>query len=361
MDKLQQARKQINEIDKELAKLFEKRMDAVKLVAEHKREHSLPVLNATREQEVIKRGLEYIESPDIKDYYVNFAKHTMELSKQYQRRILSGNKVAYCGVEGAFAHIAATRIFKQAEYFKYDSFSSAYKAVETGECDCAVLPIENSYSGDVDHVMDLGFFVSLYISGIYDLEITQNLIGLKGTHASDVKKVISHPQALSQCAEYIKEHNLEKIESSNTAVSAKHVLELGDKTVAAIASEETAKLYGLEVLDRAINQSRTNSTRFAVFTRTLQQSENCNRFIMYFTVRHEAGSLSKAIAVFAENNLNLQALKSRPTKGENFVYYFYVEGEGNLAGDSGKVIIDKLKKQCDNLKVIGIYDKELKI
>ena len=219
-EKLELARETINEIDSEMAKLFEKRMQAVKLVAEVKRQEGLPVLNTAREQEVINRNLELVTDPDVKDYYVNFIKDTMALSRDYQRRLMKGMKIAYCGVEGAFAHIASSRIFPDGELVSFGSFKEAYKAVEAGECDCAVLPIENSYAGDVAQVMDLSFFGSLYINGVYDLEITQNLLGVKGATIGDIKTVVSHPQALDQCAEYITEKGFNRVEASNTAMAA---------------------------------------------------------------------------------------------------------------------------------------------
>lgn len=360
-DKLEKAREAINEIDGKMAKLFQERMQAVKVVAEVKRAEGLPVLNAAREQEVINRNLELVEEPDIKDYYVNFIKETMNLSRDYQRRLISGMKVAYCGVEGAFAHIAATRIFEDGEPISFGSFKEAYKAVEDGLCDCAVLPIENSYAGDVAQVMDLSFFGSLYINGVYDLEITQNLLGVKGASVGDIKTVISHPQALDQSAEYIAEKGFNKIETSNTAKAAKEVAQKGDKSVAAIASEETAKLYGLEILERSINKSSKNTTRFAVFSRTPKRSDRDKHLIMFFCVKNEPGSLSKAVSVIGENGVNMQALKSRPTKDHSFNYYFYVEGIGDLKEQNIKRLEENLATQCSDLKIVGTYSNEEKI
>ncbi len=359
MDKLEEARQKINEIDKSMAELFCRRMDAVKQVAESKQALGLPVLNLKREDEVIKRNTKYVESPELRSYYINFLKYTMDLSKSYQHRLLKGVRVAYSGVPGAFANIAAKRIFPDGIPVAYDGFRAAYNAVESGECDCAVLPIENSFAGDVTQVMDLSFFGTLFINGVYDLEIMQNLIGLPDASVRDVTEVISHPQALGQCDEYIRAHGFVKTEASNTAAAALAVAQKGDKSVAAIASEETAKLYNLQVLERAINQSANNTTRFAVFSRIKNESEKDRRFIMFFTVNNTAGSLGAAISVLGKHGLNLRALKSRPTKSLSWEYYFFAEGDGNLTGDNGRQIIKELKEQCSSLKVIGSYQKEI--
>ncbi|MBQ4267899.1 MAG: chorismate mutase, partial [Clostridia bacterium] len=161
MEKLLKAREIINETDKAIAELFEKRMEAVKLVAEYKKERGLPVFDASREDAVVKGNLQYINDEEIKEFYVPFLKETMNISKRFQHRILEGLNVAYSGVEGAFAHIAAGRIFPDGNRISYPDFKAAYDAVEKGECDCAVLPIENSRAGEVGNVIDLLFSGSL--------------------------------------------------------------------------------------------------------------------------------------------------------------------------------------------------------
>ena len=249
MNKLEEARKSINEIDKEMAELFVKRMEAAKLISEYKMERGLPILDQNRENEVIAKNSKFVEDETLRSYYVNFLKDTMSISRKYQQMLQEGLKVAYSGVEGAFANIAAKNIFPSAKHVPFGDFTSAYEAVVSGECDCAVLPIENSYAGEVSQVIDLMFQGNLYINGIYDLEVTHNLLGLPGAALDDIKTVISHPQALEQCAKYIKKHGFEAVRANNTAIAAQKVSEGGDKTVAAIASRDTAKLYGLNVLE----------------------------------------------------------------------------------------------------------------
>ena len=218
-NKLEQARKIISEVDSEMARLFVKRMRAVELVCEHKMEHGLPILDQKREDEVIERGSALVEDELLRGYYIDYLKHMMSISRAYQQRMQSGLKVAYSGVEGAFAHIAAGRIFPGGSCVSYSDFKAAYDSVVKGESDVAVLPIENSYAGEVGQTIDLIFSGSLSINGIYELEIHQNLLGVPGATVDDVKRVTSHPQALSQCHDYIQMRGFEAEEANNTALA----------------------------------------------------------------------------------------------------------------------------------------------
>ncbi len=362
MTKLENAREEIVKIDKEMARLFERRMDLSRAVAEVKRQSGMPVLDAEREKALLTKNTLLIENEEYRSYYVDFLQGTMDISKRYQSRILDGRKIAYSGVEGAFAWIATKRIFPVGKAVAYKSFEAAYKAVIDGECDCCVLPIENSYAGDVAQVMDLAFLGGLFINGIYDLEIMQNLLAVSGAKISDIKEVISHPQALDQCAKYIDSHGFKRLEAPNTAAAAKSLSESGRLDAAVIASKETADLWGLSVLEKDINEARDNTTRFAVFSKTpISPNKNDGQFIMYFTVKHEAGALGRAVQVIGKNGFNLRALKSRPTKEKNWEYYFYVEGEGNIHSESGKNMLRELNEVCSSIKIAGSFGKEKKL
>ena len=280
MNKLDEARKIINEIDEQIATLFEKRMNAAKMVAEYKKENGLPIFDSNRELEVINKNVKHINDETIKEYYVNFQKELMNISKLYQSRLLNGLKVAYSGVSGAFAHIASIKMFPNAEYVSYNDFQEAYKAVENGTCDVCVLPLENSYAGDVGVVMDLMFSGSLYLNQLMELEIVQNLVAKKGTEKRQIKKVISHQQALTQCSEYIKEHGYLEEEANNTALAAKLVAESNDESIAAIASSDTAQLYNLEIIESNINSSFNNTTRFGAFSRCLNTYKTTNKMAL---------------------------------------------------------------------------------
>ncbi len=360
MTELEKARQTINQVDKEMARLFEKRMQAVKEVAEYKKLHGMQVFDSTREAEVIKRNSNLLQNEELKSYFINFIQSNMDISKKYQHRLLEGMKVAFSGVEGAFANIAANRVFPDAKAIPYPDFKSAYNSVVEGECDCVILPIENSHNGDVGQVMDLAFFGPLYINGVYDISVVQNLLAIKGTTMDQIKEVISHPQALGQCASYIKKHGFKATEAVNTAVAAKQVSEMGRHDIAAIASDEAAQKYGLKKLEAHINESNNNTTRFAVFSRTAKApSVADNHFIMLFTVLNEAGALGQAVSIIGENGFNLKALKSRPTKELIWSYYFFAEGEGNINSENGKKMLKELSQRCSEIRIVGSFEKEI--
>ncbi len=362
MNTLDKARNIINAADAEIARLFEQRMDAVKMVAEYKKQHGIPVDDFGREAVIIDKNSQSIQNDDYRSYYVDFLRSTIDISKKFQHRLLDGMRVAYSGVEGAFANIAAQRIFPDATCVGYPDFAAAYNAALRGECDCALLPVENSHNGDVGKVLDLAFFGDLYISGVYEAEITQNLLAVKGATLDGIKEVISHPQALGQCSAYIEKHGFVPIEAVNTAVAAKSVAESGRTDIAAIASEEAALKFGLQKLEGHINESSSNTTRFAVFSRDRRDfAANDKHFIMLFTVKNTAGSLGRAVSVIGEHGFNLRALKSRPTKDLSWDYYFYVEGEGNLGTFEGKAMLAELSNCCNSVKIIATYEKEHKI
>lgn len=357
MDKLIKAREEIEIIDRDMAELFVKRMHAVESVSKYKIEHGLPVYDRQREESLIAKNSSLINDDKLRPYYISFLRDTMKISRRYQEKLANGMKVAFSGVPGAFASIAAGKIFENAIQVPYPDFKSAYTAVVEGDCDCAVLPIENSTTGEVGQVLDMMFSGPLYVSGVYNLSITQHLMAIPGTKLSDIKKVISHPQALSQCAPYIRKHNFEQSEYVNTAMAAQFVKQQNCHSLAAIASEETASLYGLEIIEKNINEASQNTTRFAVLTRTHINDGNTSdkHSILMFTVRNEAGSLAKAINIIGLFGYNLRCLRSRPMKELLWQYYFYAEAEGDLTSDNGKQLMAALSGCCDKLKMFGSF------
>lgn len=363
MNELEETRKKIGAIDAEMTRLFVDRMHLAEEVAAYKKEKGLPVLDSVREAAVLDRNLQYIEDPVLREYYVPFIKNLMACSSAYQTRILEGMKVAYCGVPGAFAHIAAKRLYPSASLVSFRDFESAYKACESGQADAAVLPLENSFAGDVGNVMDLAFSGSLYVNQMIDVEVCQNLLGVKGARKEDVKTVVSHRQALAQCNAYIREHGYEVLELSNTAVAARHVAELNDPSVAAIASEEAAELYGLEVLEHHANTSSGNTTRFATFTRTRNMPSGRTKmdehFILVFTVLNEAGALAKTLNIIGSHGFNMCNLHSRPMKDLMWNYFFFVELEGNINTPDGEDLMLQLGTVCEKLKLLGTYRRQV--
>lgn len=354
-----EARKNIDQIDREMAELFAERMQAAAVVAAYKEEHGLPVEDKAREAEMIARNTERLP-PAYRPYYRNFLVGTITESKRYQRLLVSGLRVAYSGVEGAFAHVATMRIFGEpGEKVACPDFATAYRSVESGACHCAVLPIENSYAGDVGQVMDLAWRGSLTISGIYDLPLSQCLLAKPGVTLAEVREVVSHPQALAQCQPYLRRQGWIQTTAVNTAVAARTVAAGERREVAVIAARETAELYGLQVLENDINEQKSNTTRFAVFsTAACEIKPSDNHFVLLFSCKNQPGALGDAISVISRHDYNLKCLKSHPTGVENWAYYFYAEGEGNLGTEAGQTMRRELERVCNSVRVLGSFSGE---
>ena len=362
MKELEEIRKSIGAVDEKMARLFVERMELVGQVAAYKKANGLPVKDPAREAAVLDRNIRLVGDPVMQEYYVPFMKDVMSCARAYEERLMDEMKVAYCGVPGAFAHIAAKRLYPTARLVAFQDFESAYKACENGETDAAILPLENSFAGDVGSVMDMAFSGSLYVNRMIDVEVSQNLLGVKGAKKEDVRKVVSHPQALAQCVRYVRESGYDVVEMSNTAAAAKYVAELGDPSVAAIASAEAADLYGLEVIERRVNTSSGNTTRFATFSRTRNMPEGRGRmdeyFVLVFTVANEAGSLAKTLNIIGSHGFNMCNLHSRPMKELMWNYYFFVELEGNVNTPDGEDLLVQLGSVCEKLKLLGTYKRD---
>ena len=262
MDALEQARRTIDAVDAQLAALFEQRMAAVLEVANYKQAHGLPIFDAAREAVVLEKAAARISDPALRPFYRDHVQNMMDVAKQYEALVLGRNRAAYQGVEGAFAHIALRALFPHAEAVKYPTWDEVFAAVERGDAAYGVVPFENSHAGDVSAVLDLCYnHPELWVVEVYDLPISQNLLVLPGTQLTQVRHVYSHQQAIAQSETFLKQFRLPVTAMPNTAMAAKFVAESGDPTLAAIASRETAELYGLQVL---VPLSATNLAAMAV-------------------------------------------------------------------------------------------------
>ena len=359
-DELNESRKEIDEIDSQMAELFERRMSAAQNIAKYKSERGMPIFDPEREDKIIRRNSEKIADDETRGYYTAFLRETMRLSREYQRRLMQGMRIAYSGIEGAFAYIAAEKIFPGAQKKSFGSFKAAYDSVVDGECDAAVLPLENSSAGEVGQVTDLLFSGPLYMNGTSEIAVLHDLIAVPGTKLEDVTTVVSHPQALTQCSKFIRKNGYKEIAYANTALAAKYVAELNDPHTAAIASEDSADLYGLKVLVSRINESYTNTTRFAVLSRSENRNSSSMHgasFALMFTVKNEAGALARALNIIGAHDFNLRVLRSRPMKELMWQYYFYVEAEGNVHTAGGRSMMEELGVCCDKLKLLGSFIK----
>lgn len=356
MQDLKDIRTQIDSIDSQMLSLFEQRMRLSREVAEFKMSKALPVRDIEREQAIISSRSAQVSDDDVREYYGQFQRQVIDLSCQYQERLMQGLKVAYSGLPGAFSHSAAMRMFPSAKYIAFNGFPQAYEACSNGECDIAVLPLENSFAGGVSAVTDLMFGGSLCVNQVIEVEAGQNLLAPEGASLESIKDVLSHPQALSQCSQFLRERGYTPHEASNTAIAAQIVAQRADPTLAAIASSDCAKLYGLQILAPRINVSSTNTTRFGAFSRSLSSnSQSASHFILMFTVRNEAGSLSSALNIIGAHGFNMSCLRSRPLPNHKWNYYFYLELDGRVSSSEGREMMLELSTICEQLKLVGSF------
>ncbi|MCR4788810.1 MAG: chorismate mutase [Lachnospiraceae bacterium] len=363
MERIEELRKNIDEIDKKMAALFEERMKVSYGIGMYKKANGIPVKDVEREKKVIKNNSKYIKDPSIRGYYEEFITDIMHISKVYQQKQMGDIRISYSGIEGSFASIACSKIMPMAQRISYGSFADAYDAVVKNECDMAVLPIENSFAGEVGQVTDLIFGGDLVITGIYELPISHCLLGPENSTRDSIKTVISHPQAISQCNKFIERNHLRTIPYENTAIAAKEVADRNDITMGAIASISTAKLYGLKILEYDINDSKDNITRFAVLKKYNGEPADPkdNTFILMFTVKNAAGTLARAISVMGEHGFSMRVIRSRPLKKKNWQYFFYAEVEGKISSKSAEAMIADLKKECEFIKIIGTFNPGVKL
>ena len=354
MNQLDKAREKINAIDVQIRELFEQRMKSVEEVAEYKLKNNMKIFDPDREAEVIEKNSIKMQNEKLKPYYREYIQAVMDISKSYQESIVNCDTYGYQGVLGAFSHIATQRLFPHGKMKNYAAFEGAVKGVLNHEIAKAVLPFENSYTGEVGEILDLLFKYDVVIQSIYDLKINQNLLGLKGATLCDIKQVYSKDQAINQCQDFLKNFDYELIPYANTALAAKFVSESQDKSKAAIASIETAELYGLEVLAENINTSKDNTTRFVVVGNELP--EDGNHLSIVFTVHHESGQLAKIMQIVAKYGFNMENIKSRSLKDASWQYYFYMEIEGHYRDEKMQSMLEECRNSSSNFKVIGVYN-----
>lgn len=265
-------------------------------------------------------------------------------------------KVVYQGVEGAYSHIVTKKLFPDVKMENVNTFEDAINEVYNEKASYCVIPIENSSAGIVTDVFDLLLKKDVIIVSEYDLHISHCLLGIRGAKLTDIKTVYSHPQALMQCASYLKEHpDWSQISFLNTAISAKKVKDEEKKEQAAIASELSANLYDLNILDRGINRNSNNTTRFVVLSKEKIFSKDSNKLSLILELPHEKGMLYNILGIFVLNGLNLVKIESRPIPEKTFEYRFFIDIEGNLNSANVSNVLEILKKKVTFLKILGNY------
>ncbi len=362
MSKINQYRLLIDDIDKNLIRLFEQRMQTAEKIAEYKIENNIQIVNSSREDLVIKSALNELYNKDYEDELKEFINNLINLSKKIQKKrikatSISERKVGYQGVKGSFGHQAAMEYFEtEAQYKEYMNFEDVFKALQDSEIDYGVLPIENSSTGSINTVYDLIGKYGFYIVGEKCLRINQNLIGIKGSSINEIKEIYSHSQGFEQSTCFLKKHQEWKlIPYHNTAYSAKSVALSKDKSKAAIASEKAAMLYNLEILERDINDNELNYTRFVVISKRALEYVDTSKISVMFSIKHEAGELYKVLEGFHIHNVNMLKIESRPIKNKPWEYMFYIDFEGSLNDIRTVKSVEKIKENSSFFKLLGNY------
>ncbi len=373
--KLEDIRVDIDRIDKELVPLIKERMKCSLKVAEIKKAEGLPIYHPVREQEILDRvnaaGGEYGR------YIESVYRELMSVSREAQQAEItdigklaedikaSGGTikkkvtVACQGIEGAFSNIAAMNLHGDSEIKFYPTFEDVFKALENDEATYGVVPVENSNAGSVMEVYDLILKYRFFIVSAAELEVNENLLGVKGATIEDIKTVYSHPQALAQSDDFIKDRGITPIQYTNTAMAAKLVADKNDKSVGAIGSTLAAKLYRLDVVASKVQTIKHNCTRFITISKELIIPDDANKVSVVFSLPHTVGALQRVLDRFSMNGLNLTKIESRAARNGRFEYLFYLDFSGNLKDDNTVALISSLEDELPDFTFLGNYNENL--
>ncbi len=373
---LHELRQKIDEIDEQIVKLYEDRMEISRDIAEYKIANGKTVLDSEREKSKLMRLKELthneFNAEGVNDLFMQIM--SMSRKKQYElmadkgifgrtpfipvdKLYIKNAKVVYQGINGAYSEAATIRFFgEDVKAHSVSTFREAMRSIDEGTADYAVLPIENSSSGTVSANYDLLTEFENYIVAEQVIDIDNCLIALPGVKEQEIDTVYSHPQALMQCSVFLDDHPVWKqISYSNTAMSAEKIKQDGLRNQAAIAGERAARVYGLEVLRKDINSSEGNSTRFIIVTNQKIFVRDADKISICFEIPHKSGSLYRILSNFIFNNLNMTNIESRPIPDRPWEYRFFIDFDGNLNDPSTKNALRGLREETRNLRILGNY------
>ncbi|MEA4907187.1 MAG: prephenate dehydratase [Chloroflexi bacterium] len=268
-------------------------------------------------------------------------------------------KVAFQGEHGAYSEVAVFEHFGEGvEALPCESFDDVFAAVSDEQCDCGLVPIENSLAGSIHRNYDLLLHNRLHVIGEHYLRVSHCLIGLPGVRLDEIRRVISHPQALAQCEQYLRRLPGVRVDPVyDTAGSVKLVREAGDRTTAAIASQRAAQLYAMDVLDEKIEDSSSNFTRFLKIACQPQQPQDEAKTSIVFALKNQPGALFRALSVFALRDIDLTKMESRPLTGRPWEYFFYIDLLGSSGDQNVHNALDNLEEYATFLRVLGSYPR----
>jgi len=378
---LNELREKINYIDEQITELFKQRMDVSLEIAKYKKEKGLPVLDKSRERQLLAR-VSSLAGEDYERYVRKLYVKIMELSRARQQEYMAKKneaikklilqavestdklfptraEVACQGTEGSYSSLACERMFKYPSIHFCKTFEDVFISLENGECRYGILPIENSTAGSVNRVYDLLSKYKCFIVRSTRLKISHALLGNSGTELSEIKEIYSHWQAIAQCSEFLKtlSPDVKIIECENTAIASKMVAESGRKDMAAISSMDCAELYGLECVASGIENNDNNYTRFICISKTLEIYPGSERTSFTLVVPHRPGSLYDVMAKFSLYDINIRKLESRPLPGTDFEFLFYFDIDASVHSDSFFPLVDELSTEALHFNYLGSYNE----
>jgi chorismate mutase/prephenate dehydratase len=351
MKKLTSLRKEIDKIDSQILELLNERTEVVLKVKETKQDKSLSLHSPAREREILTRltGLNKGAFPN--DVLKTIYREILSASLSMQKPLV----IAYLGPAGTFTHLAAKRQFGHStEYLPVGNIRAVFEAVSRGNARYGVVPIENSTEGVVNYTLDMFIDSDLKISSEIMLQVSHNLLSKTG-RKSDVKKIYSHPQASAQCRGWLNENfpGVPVVVDLSTAAAAKRLSI--DPSAAAVASELAAHVYNLKFVQKGIEDYKRNYTRFLIIARESSPKTGKDKTSIMFSVKDRPGALYVILRHFARHKLNLTKIESRPSRRKAWEYIFFVDMEAHIEDRGVKKVIDKVKKECLYLKVLGSY------
>ncbi len=371
---LADSRKKIDEIDRQMVELFEKRMELAIDVAAYKKSVGRPIFDAAREEEKLTTLQGLTKNEFNGKAVADLFKQIMSMSRKLQYMLLESqeslgfssvehfpksydSKVAFYGERGAYTEQAMLQYFdSEVTGIPMETFEEVMKAIRDGEAEYGVLPIENSSTGTLADIFDLLAEYDNYIIGEQLVKIEHNLWGLPGAKLSDITRVYSHQQGLLQCSDFLKQYSgFEQIVGGSTAGCARRILEEQDISQAAIASRRAGEYYGLQLLQEDIHNEDHNTTRFIIISNKKQYEQGAERTSICFELPHKSGSLYHMLSHFIYNNINLTKIESRPIYGKAFAYRFFVDIEGGLDHPAVKNALLSIKEEATWMKILGCY------
>ena len=375
---LSELREQIDSIDRDIVELFKRRMNVSAEVAEYKKKTGMSVLDSARERALLNKVSE-LSGEEFEEYTRTLYATILDLSRSYQHKRLGETSRLYSeivkalqttpklfperaviacqGVEGAYSQIAAERLFQAPNIMFFSDWEKVFSAIQAGLCRYGVIPIENSTAGSVKKVYDLMISHNFKIVRTVRIKIDHNLLAKRGTNIEDIKEIVSHEQAINQCAGFLSakfpKAKITRVE--NTARAAQIVAESDRDDIASLSSRSCADQYGLCTLASAVQDNGNNHTRFICITNDLEVYPGADRTTLMVVTPHKPGALYRILSRFNALGINLLKLESRPIPDRDFEFMFYFDLEAPVYSPKFAQLLSELERECDEFTYLGSY------